>query len=441
MSQFLTPLATAHKFNGFADAFLDNGGPAGLRDVYAYVAPKLPWGLKGSLAYHQFWSDTGTKRGTEVDAVVSRKFLKCLTLLSKFAWYKGQNMSDPPRAYASLVARRCRAAHTPDLWAALACRLSSLTPRGVHLLLHTVRNKVMRRFASVAYLFLSPEKKRLRRRRIRGREDFRKLARADCVVVSFGKSGRTWLRVMLSRYYQLCFGLSENSLIGFDNLHRKNAGVPRIFFTHDNYLGDFTGNTDSKCDFYQTKVVLLVRNPQDVAVSQFFQWKFRMKEHKKVINQYPLDPELAIFDFVMGEAAGIPKICDFMNGWGEELPRMQNILVVRYEDMRADPRNELRKVVEFLEGSANPDHVRDAVEFASVENMRRLEVGSVFSGGRMKPGDRNNPDSFKVRRAKVGGYRDYFDDDQVQRIDALVKDRLSPVFGYGCDDAGSSPGL
>ena len=70
------------------------------------------------------------------------------------------------------------------------------------------------------------------------------------------------------------------------------------------------------------------------------------------------------------------------------------------------------------------------MDFASVENMRKLETSSVFSSGRMKPGDKNNPESFKVRRAKVGGYRDYFEDDQVERIDALVAERLSPAFGY-----------
>jgi hypothetical protein len=41
-----------------------------------------------------------------------------------------------------------------------------------------------------------------------------------------------------------------------------------------------------------------------------------------------------------------------------------------------------------------------------------------------------------VRRAKVGGYRDYFEDDQLARIDALVQSSLSPVFGYHeTDDA------
>jgi hypothetical protein len=297
-------------------------------------------------------------------------------------------------------------------------------------LFHTVLNKVMRVVASTSLFFLPAERKRLLERRIRGREEFRKLQKADCVVVSFGKSGRTWLRVMLSRYYQLRFGLSEKNLIGFDNLNRKNEGIPRIFFTHDNYLADFTGNVDTKRDFYDTKVVLLVRNPQDVAVSQFHQWKFRMKESKKAINKYPRDSNLPIFDFVMGEAAGIPKICDFMNRWADEVPRMKNLLIIRYEDMRADTEANLQKIVEFLEGSADVDDVKSAVEFASVENMRKLETSSTFSSGRMQPGDKNNPDSFKVRRAKVGGYRDYFEDDQIERIDAMVKERLSPAFGY-----------
>ena len=53
-----------------------------------------------------------------------------------------------------------------------------------------------------------------------------------------------------------------------------------------------------------------------------------------------------------------------------------------------------------------------------------------LSGSRMMPTDRKNPDTYKVRRAKVGGYRDYFDDAQVARIEDLVRTRLSPTYGY-----------
>ena len=79
-----------------------------------------------------------------------------------------------------------------------------------------------------------------------------------------------------------------------------------------------------------------------------------------------------------------------------------------------------------------PEEITRAVDFASIENMRALESGGFYrrSGNRMKPGDLANPDSFKVRRAKVGGYRDYFTDEQNDKIDQLVTTTLSPAFGY-----------
>jgi len=65
--------------------------------------------------------------------------------------------------------------------------------------------------------------------------------------------------------------------------------------------------------------------------------------------------------------------------------------------------------------------------------MKKKEAEQAFrlTGGRMAPRDQDNPDSYKVRRAKVGGYRDYFDDEQIAAIDAMVADRLDPVYGYG----------
>lgn len=73
------------------------------------------------------------------------------------------------------------------------------------------------------------------------------------------------------------------------------------------------------------------------------------------------------------------------------------------------------------------------MDFASVENLRKKEETNYFwrSGSRLKAADPDNPDSYKVRRAKVGGYRDYFDDAELAAIDALVAERLDPAFGYG----------
>lgn len=293
--------------------------------------------------------------------------------------------------------------------------------------------QLMRFLMRCSIFYLPSERKIVIERRWRGREQLAKLRLADCVVVSFGKSGRTWLRVLLSRFYQIRHGLPERALIGFDNLHRRNRAIPKIFFTHDNYLKDYTGNRDSKVDYHGRKVVLLVRHPADVAVSQYHQWRHRMRPGKKALNAYPRHgEEVSTFEFVARRDAGLAKVIDFMNGWAREMPRLEDLLLVRYEDMRAHPEAALREILEFIGTPGTEEEIREAIAFASFENMRRLEQKRTFwlSGGRLVPRDRSNPESFKVRRGKVGGYRDYFDDAQLAEIESYVRDHLSPVFGY-----------
>ena len=50
---------------------------------------------------------------------------------------------------------------------------------------------------------MSPERKHRVERLMRGKEELRRLRIADAVIVSYGKSGRTWLRVLISRFFQL----------------------------------------------------------------------------------------------------------------------------------------------------------------------------------------------------------------------------------------------
>ena len=295
--------------------------------------------------------------------------------------------------------------------------------------------KKLCREVAVTLVFFLPEAKRIRFERwLRGREETRRLQRADVAIVSFGKSGRTWLRVMISRYYQLVHGIPERALLGFDNYHRRESSIPKILFTHDNYIKDYTGEVDSKASFYGKKVVLLVRNPKDIAVSQYFQWQHRMRPAKKRLNQYPPHgADISAYDFVMDPACGLPDIIEYLNLWAREADRIESLLIVRYEDMRRDPNETLRRIMEFInDDSADGSAVVGAVEYSSVENMRKLEEKNVFwlAGGRMKPGKKGDRNSYKVRRAKVDGYKDYFDDSERAEIDELVSHGLSSTYGY-----------
>ena len=279
---------------------------------------------------------------------------------------------------------------------------------------------------------LPAERRRAIERWLRGREEFKRLQRADWVVVSFGNSGRTWIRVMLSRFHQKRHGLSEHRLLNFDNMKKKNSSIPAVLFSHYNYLPDYAGNTSSD-QFCGKKIVLLVRDPRDTAVSQFFQWRFRMKASKKYLNNYPPHrADISTLDFLLDRNSGVPRIVDYCNLWAETLKSRENILLVRYEDMREDPHAQLAQILAFTGTPGTKAAVSDAIEFASFENMKKMEHNRFFSGigSRLRQRDKSNPDSFKVRKAKIGGYRDYVTDEQCEILAQLTAS-LDPIFGYG----------
>jgi len=90
---FRTPLATLHKFNGYADVFL-NTPNAGLTDLYAYYAFKLPKESKATakILGHFFQTEDGNDDlGWELDAVASYKLSDQVTLGAKFAYFDGES--------------------------------------------------------------------------------------------------------------------------------------------------------------------------------------------------------------------------------------------------------------------------------------------------------------------------------------------------------------
>ncbi len=89
---FKTPLATAHKFNGWADVFLVT--PAeGLEDMYVYLSTECPkTGAKMKVVYHDFSSDTGgIDYGDEFDVVLSRKAGENVTIIAKYSNYNADS--------------------------------------------------------------------------------------------------------------------------------------------------------------------------------------------------------------------------------------------------------------------------------------------------------------------------------------------------------------
>jgi len=88
---FQTPLATLHKWQGWADKFLTTPS-TGIEDVYIGLNGSFA-GFNGQAVWHDFKAEaTSLDYGTEIDLSVSRKFTKHYEVLVKYADYSADGL-------------------------------------------------------------------------------------------------------------------------------------------------------------------------------------------------------------------------------------------------------------------------------------------------------------------------------------------------------------
>jgi len=268
-----------------------------------------------------------------------------------------------------------------------------------------------------------------------------KAERASLLIIGHPKSGNTWLKAMISRLYQVRHGLAPNELINTDELALKIPEIPRLaasngWYSYEGAIGEALAAGAPDNPLKHKPVLLIARNPLDIAVSWYFQFTRRQSRHKQeLINHsiaHPIDRRtVEMWQFVRESDIGLPSLIDFLNTWAANLEELDHSLMIRYEDLRAEPAATLKRVVELMGETFTDADIAEAVEWGSFENLRKLETSGFFKRGGMTLRDPNDENSFKVRRGKVGGYRDYFTPEQAAELEGLVAQRLSPVFGYG----------
>jgi hypothetical protein len=248
------------------------------------------------------------------------------------------------------------------------------------------------------------------------------LADADAVVVSYPKSGRTFVRAMLARLYQRRFGIDERKLVEFPMLLRAPTGVPRVLFTH---AGDAMRTPKEihvdPGDYVHKKLVLIARHPGDIAVSRYHHLKHRSRDKaRQRLADQPLET------FVWADEGGIPSIVTFLN----QFAALPGITIIRYEDFLAEPAKSLIRLAEAIGLQVGQDAIADAVEFGSLPSLRQREREGYFTSSRLRQARQGDARSGKVRSGKSGGYRTNLSAEEAARIDAYVAERLDPGFGY-----------
>ncbi len=255
----------------------------------------------------------------------------------------------------------------------------------------------------------------------------RQLSGGDALLVSIPKSGRTWVRTFLCAYF--CKKIGQPF-----TLHPEQyEGVPSVLYTHDLFEERTKADRWDKLrgkyliphrERIRRPIIFLARDPRDALISLYVQLTRRTKEMPNELK------EKSASELLRDPAFGIVSMVEVMNSWLAEWSGRQNFLLARYETLRERPEEGFSEVLCLL-GEALPDKesFAHALEFSAFDNMKKLESAGAFDSKILRAGDTGDPESYKVRRGKVGGFTDYLSSaDQLYAAEALKK--LDQRFAY-----------
>jgi hypothetical protein len=232
----------------------------------------------------------------------------------------------------------------------------------------------------------------------------------DTFLVSYPRSGNTWTRFLIAN---LLFVDREVSFLNIDYL------IPDVFNVNRRALAKIPRPRLIKSHEYfdprYKKVIYIVRDPRDVVISYYY---FYLKQGF-IQDGYPLDK--FIRRFVEGDVD--PEFAT----WGENVmswlatrSQKPGFLLLRYEDMKANPAQELARVGVFLRSQYDLAILERAVQMSSPERMRELEKRDE---DRWSATRNRRKDVRFIRTAVAGGWRSSLGEEQV----ALIETAWGPI--------------
>ena len=206
-------------------------------------------------------------------------------------------------------------------------------------------------------------------------------------LASFPKSGNTWVRFLL---YQYLYGdLTDTILLGrrIPDIHagdfpRAESGTKTLLVKTHWGLSPRMPHVERTAG-----AIYIVRHPKDVMLSMLNY--YRLREPKA-----PWTDEQFVRLYIRG--GGDPgSVRNGFGSWEDNVmswtsQRQFPLLLIRYEDLKADAGRTLRRMVEFLGEPVDDDRIGIAVAASTFERMRDLEArekaanhsGNVFIGGK-----------------------------------------------------------
>ena len=241
----------------------------------------------------------------------------------------------------------------------------------------------------------------------------------DIWVVTYPKAGTTWTQqiVKLARNGGIDDDQKVSSSVpwleGLDNYPDVDVELlptPRAFKSHFSYNLMPCGLPNKTLGKY----IYVARNPKDVAVSSFHHYKTLTYE----------DPNRSwddhFEDFLAGRLAFGDYFDHVLSWWAHR--NDENVLFVKYEDMKKDLLSAVTKIVRFTGFNLDEGIIKEIAFKTTFENMKDDPLAN-YSWSKLY---RQNRTPF-MRKGEVGDWKTCFNEEQSKKIDAIYLSRCKPV--------------
>ncbi|KAH6932157.1 hypothetical protein HPB50_003060 [Hyalomma asiaticum] len=261
-------------------------------------------------------------------------------------------------------------------------------------------------------------------------------AKGDLVQSSFPKSGANWLQYItqlilkggepMESYDEFAHNTHPLEYMRHDDW--KPTLPMRLFLTHQVLRPDAMNE--------EAKYVYVARNPWDVCVSLYHAmtelsvWRFQDGTFDELFDAF-LETDLGYGSYFDHVASGYA------------LKDKPNVFFVTYEELKRDTRGTVLRLAHFLGDQYSKLLVEDGrrleniLELSKPEHMRKVVVfdfRAKESPEWVSPVHKNqiscktgyNGDKAKysiVRDGKVGGWRDYFSSQQLERLEKKIREQ------------------
>ena len=214
--------------------------------------------------------------------------------------------------------------------------------------------------------------------------------------ISYPKSGRSWVRFALTM-----LGHGQNIAFHHDGFEFNDGSRPPHNFDIDFRRLQYA----PPC-----RVVYLTRDPRDIIVSLYHQITGRFRDF--------FDYRGDISAFIRDDYFGAASLHRFQLMW-EQLCSEGVAMRVSYEECHADFEDVLQRILNHYGIDSTLEEIRSAAQLSSFRNMQQLEQSGQFPEPWLRP--RNG--SPKVRRGKIGGYREVLSGTDIAYLDAVFSGR------------------